>query len=59
MKTNLYRCYKNCYEEFALLKNKKGLLVKLIQVKGHSGLYGNEEADRLATLALIEAGLKH
>ena len=30
---------------------KKDLLVELIQVKGHSGIHGNQEADRLTLLS--------
>ena len=35
---------------------KKDFLVELIQVKGHSGVHGNEETDRL-TYGLNKSGI--
>lgn len=36
----------------ALEKAKKGLKVNWVHVRGHQGIYGNEQADRLAVAAL-------
>lgn len=43
---------KNKEDFLELLKAAEGLRVKWVHVRGHSGILGNEEADRLAVAAL-------
>ena len=54
----MYLNYKSCYEQFARLIKRRDVSVEFHQVKGHRSVIGNVEADRLASLALIKAGLK-
>ncbi len=56
--SKMYLNYKSCYEQFARFMKRRDVLVEFNQVKGHSAVLGNVEADRLASLALIKAGLK-
>ena len=58
MNSNMYLNYTSSYEQFARLIKRRDVLVEFNQVKGHSAVLGNVEADRLASLALIKAGLK-
>ncbi len=58
MNTNLYKCFKFFFDKFALLMKKKDVSDELIFVRGQNAVHGNAKTDRLATLALIKAGLK-
>ena len=45
---------RDLWEKLVLVTNSEDIVIKWEHVKGHSGVHGNEEADRLAILALSE-----
>ena len=56
--TPLYIKYELCYIRLIRLINSPRINVRFQQVKGHSGVEGNEEADQLASFALVKAEFK-